>query len=227
LGPSNNWGPGSLWHATSDRDFNPVWPLSALTKDPAPLGAVVPPGNPTSCVGKTTKTSSVKPSAVLESKLAPASGSLSADLDRARTITLSVSGWQWDFVAEGPFNQAVSAAAHAGAPYATDVSKPARVVMTKALLVKGMSADLEFSSSDAAQLKAKYSGNLGALSGSDISVGFDGKWTSATTLNIATAGSFYLVGKMAPLVSGGFAAGGPRFGQPVAVQPDARVGVFH
>lgn len=192
FGPSNVVGPGSLWRKTPD-GYNVRDLLSGLEPSDDGRKKLVLEGSVSTCQGTSSQEFSAGAKVDLESKLAPASAGLSADLKRASKVVVNVNGWSWDQILEGPFEKTIN-----GAPtssYVTDLVKEEnRRVLNKAVRIAGFDADLTFSTAVAGELKGKYKDSLGQLGDSDLSAKVSLKWVNDTTLKISSPNPFYVAG---------------------------------
>lgn len=199
FGPTNNVGPGSIWREGPEGGYRLRW----TDKDLTWASNVVQPGGPLACEGKVVADFSGKASVGLTSLVAPASGELAGDLKRARTISAKANALAWDTIKEGPYEQHVN-----NLPQDSGVKQElhsgTRLVMVRALRVSGFTADLTFSQSDAASLKAKFNGEITSGVDAELSAGLSATWTNDTTLKIS-ASDFYIAGELGQYTSTGFA----------------------
>lgn len=221
FGPSNNLGAGTVMRRAADGGFRAVWRLSDAPVSAEARDRSINLGAPATCQGKSVRTSKVGASAMVESGLAPITGSLQADLNRARSVTLSVGSWAIEEVVEGPFTAMVTSIP-ADNDYRASLSRAEHFVAGRLVRVTGMAAELEFTSDVAAGLQARYTGPV-AGTGIQGSVALSGRWTSATTLRLESNDTFYIAGELYRLTGGGFAGDEGRL-LPVAVDPSARLG---
>lgn len=134
-------------------------------------------------------------------------GGLGADYKKAKEVSVTVGGWAWDGLYEGPFERAVKDLDESNL-YKQDISRSDRFVIGKALRVSGMVAELEFSSDVAAELNPKYKGPIAELGTGEVALEVATKWTSNTTLRIESKADFYLAGELYTYDDTGFAGPG-------------------
>lgn len=200
FGPSNNVGPGSIWRVPEGGGYRLRWTLGDM---PGSEVALLP-GNEVSCAGVAKTDFSGKASAGLLTSVTPASGEAAVEFGRARKITANADSLSWDILKEGPFEQYVRELP-ATSSIKQELGTNTRLVAVRALRVKGFSAELEFSASQAASLKAKYQGQLPAQLTGELNLGLEGTWVNETTLKIA-AKDFYIAGELGKYEAAGFAA---------------------
>jgi hypothetical protein len=152
-------------------------------------------GNLADCSGVSESSRRIGANALLDSKVAPASGGIATDFGRAKKVTMSVGSWTWDQIVAGPFARKLQGMGSDNQIY-KDIKAPGVFVTVKALRVKDLTADLEFESTVAVQLQGKYSGSI-ALAGGEAAIGLHGTWISETTLRITAASDFYLAAEIA------------------------------
>lgn len=205
MGPSNSVGPGSIW-AKRDGGYQLVFLL-----EDASIGVmqphVVKVGKRFSCQGKIDKKSGFSIGGILGTLLAPITGSFGLDLKRARTITMDATFLQVDLVVIGRYNRLM------GNPetpkdYVVEASKGNNYVADKGVLVKGLSATFDFGSTNTADLRAKYQGEL---SKSDsLAIGLSAYWSSDRSLTIRSVNDFYVALQLSKYRQTGSAGNPPR-----------------
>lgn len=205
FGPSNAAGAGSIWKHSTDGSYS----LRATARRLDEAGVdFLEPGSAFGCQGQVTSSSKFSPSVGLHTELAPVSGELALDLNRAKKVTVAVDSLAWEVIEGIAFEQAVQALP-ANHPVKLDLAKPDRYVLSKALRVKGLRATLEFDSETGGTLSAKYpSGNLGPLGPAEIGVGITGRWVGRTVLEIEAGADFYIAGELRRVDTTGVAATG-------------------
>ena len=146
FGPSNTLGVGSVWRKRADGGYALRWKLAGT--------GFVEPGGEFVCSGKAKKTTKIKPSVVLGALIAPVTGSISAEFDRARDVTVSVESARWEQIVEGPFEAKIREGGFE-AGVINDLKESGRYVLTRGLVVKGLKAQLTFDSSSGLDVKGK------------------------------------------------------------------------
>jgi hypothetical protein len=200
FGPSNNVGPASIWRTVDTGGYRLRWTSADM---PGAEVAVLK-GNEMSCQGTAKHDFSGKASAGLVTSITPASGEVAAEFGRARKVTVNADALAWDTLKEGPFEQYVRGLPDTN-PIKQELGTNTRLVSVRALRVQGFSAELEFTATEAASLKAKYQGALPAQLTGELNAGLQGQWKNETTLKI-TAQDFYIAGEFGQYRATGFAA---------------------
>jgi hypothetical protein len=217
FGPSNNYGPGVIWQKVSNGGYYPQWKLNNYVPNEKD---VVNYGIPFGCSGSFTASSKFDPSLLLST--VPGSADFSADIQKARKVVVQVRAIRQDDLQGGPYKQKVSNL-EPTSPIRKDLESDAFVVLRRAFLVQGLTADLEFTSDVALALKGKYKGKIGPSAPADFGVGLNAEWKSDTQLHLTSASDFYIGGELRPYKSGGLAATTEVFGEPVKGAERAKV----
>jgi len=220
FGPSNNIGPGSIWLTGADGGYQ----LRTTVTDTRALKAFLVRGTPTAC--SATSTTELKASAVanLEPSLGIVSGDLSIDLKKAKSLEVQADSIAWDLLQTAQYEHYVKHL-RSDSIVRDDLDRGGRLVLSRALRVTGYTASLEFSDSDAAALKAKYSGPLPKAITGEFGGKLSASWTSNNTLKLSSKSDFYIAGELSPYKSSGFAANGTPFGAPVDIDKSKPVTV--
>jgi hypothetical protein len=74
------------------------------------------------------------------------------------------------------------------------------------LRVHGYSAKMDFSASDAASVKAKFTG---PQLGGSLSGGLTASWNASGSLTLSSSGDFYIAGQLVKYSGTGFSSSGP------------------
>jgi len=221
FGPSNNVGPGSVWRETVDDKGNHVdYRLRYIEADlPAPKNFLQrAEDNAFQCRDGRTASFSLSASASATISAFPLSAELSNDFKRAKKVSVTVGGMAWDQIKEQPFEEYFRKTLGPGHPVYEDMNGPNRFVLYRALAVRDLVIDLEFSNEDAASLKAKYTGSLGSLAQGTIGAGISATWKSTNTLSITAPGRSWILGELCKFrPSSGFAGVGATRLQPVNI----------
>ena len=156
---SNNRGPGTIWKDSPENGYILVRSFdSTLPK----ASAVINRGAVSSCIGVHAEGSTAKGDVGVKRLFSVLPGNVSGELKQARTVDITVDGWAWDQISEGDFRDMLNVLAEEDPPnaYLTDLQRPGYRVTGRALRTNGITADLNFADSAAAQLRAKYPGGL-------------------------------------------------------------------
>jgi len=222
FGPSNDIGPGSIWRKNTDGGYNVRWLLSNVSTDDTSL---VHSGQTFTCSGQVTSSSKISPSATLESSVSPLTGSVAADFDKAKKVTVTINSVQWAELVEGPYETKVGSLDASNA-VKMDLGTGNRFVIERALKINGMTADLEFSHDDGLNLKSKYSGPIGSLGTGKVGAGLSADWKGDTTLHLVSTADFYIAGQLSPWSSMGLSSAGRKaLGPKVQKVSSAKVGL--
>lgn len=214
FGASNTTGPGSIFRQAAAGDYRIRWPIGAIS--PAPGTSVVIPGDDVTCSGTSSTASDFNASLTFTGSPAPISAGLQNDLKKAQNIQVSPTNIAWDTVAEGPYEiYASSLPVAAPGPHA-DLLTGKMLVLYRALRVHGYSAKLDFNSSDALALQAKYTGPQ--LAGS-LGAGLSASWSANGTLTISAPDNFYIAGQLVGYNGSGFSAHGSALAASVVTVP--------
>jgi hypothetical protein len=214
FGPSNNIGPGSVWRKPEGGGFRVRYSLAEMPGN----SVFITQGTPSSCDGSSETKFGTKASVGLSTSLSTASAEVQNDFQKATNIQVRAGSIAWDIVKEGPYEAYVRALPSVGG-VREDLAVGDRLVLYRALRVIGYSATLEFSTSDAAALKAKYSGVLPKSVTGDVSAEMAATWSTDNKLTLTSTGDFYLAGELVPFKPAGFASvTTAEFGLPLDVQ---------
>ena len=207
FGPSNTLGVGSVWRKRADGGYALRWKLAGT--------GFVEPGGEFVCSGKAKKTTKIKPSVVLGALIAPVTGSISAEFDRARDVTVSVESARWEQIVEGPFEAKIREGGFE-AGVINDLKESGRYVLTRGLVVKGLKAQLTFDSSSGLDVKGKLpAGDIAPGSENNpFEFGIEANWTGNTTLSLVAKTDVYIAGQLSEFRAGGLAGPGDLIGPP-------------
>lgn len=226
FGLSNTAGPGSILRkraSTEGGGYGFRWSLEDLEPNSAnwPELFTKPPANLVGCSGTSEKKTNIKAGLVLESVVVPLTGGLSVDFNRAKKVTVGVQHYKWDTLDEGPFVLKIDSLP-TESRIRQDLNRPDRLVITRALKVKGITADLEFTSGDALALQGKYNDQAPVRVGD---VTFNASWTGSgrTTLHLESPAESYLAGELSSYRSIGFSGSTSRLQSMSKVETNARV----
>lgn len=151
---SNNIGPGSIWKKTPDNGYIAVRKLDTLYPG-APAAINV--GNNVTCNGTTKVSTTVGTGIDVEQLVNVLPAGLAVDVKRARSIEVSADALRWDEVMDGPYRDMLSGLTNADPnhAYVADLKRTGLVV-GRAALVQGVTANMKFANETAAELHAKY-----------------------------------------------------------------------
>lgn len=199
FGVSNQIGPGSIWRQMPEGGFALRW----IVKDP-PIGPVSQ--KPGTCSGDTKKTFQASAGLQLDNAAIPVGGDLKTEFQRAKSITIKPTAFQWFDVIEGEYENFIRTKAD---PKIREDMTPAnaRLVMGRALQIQGFSAELVFDSSTGLDVKGKV--QEGALPITNLGFNGTAKWVGNEHLTITTQDPAYLAGELRKY-NGGFAGPGEK-----------------
>ncbi|WP_153020776.1 hypothetical protein [Pseudomonas sp. BMS12] len=224
FGPSNSIGPGSIWRQASEAGggYRVRWESASV-----PSGAEwMRNGSEFQCQGNNITKFTGAATTTFASDIAPLSAELKAELEKAKSVEVKVAMMKWDTLVEGPFEQAVLALP-ADAPLKKDLAKPGRLVMYRALLIRGFEAKLSFDTVVGGDVSAKIKdGVLQSING-ELGAGLNARWDSNKNLYLSSPSDFYVAGELVEFdMDGGFASGGNSpFSEPVDIKADADIGL--
>lgn len=198
FGPSNSVATGAIWRKYW-RGYGLRSTIDMIEPDQVKRAALVRSENPVSCSGGGTRTFEGDASVALSSLGEPLSGSLAADMERARTTTVRVREYVLEQIVEVAYESLLSSIE---GPIGNDLANPNRYVQTRAFRINGLYAEIEFDRSASAEIAAKYDGKTVSVGGAEanLRVSADGK------LVIEAEGPFYIAGELRQWKHGALAA---------------------
>lgn len=201
FGPSNQIGPGSIWSRLgSNEGYQPQWRSKDLNLNYA---EVVELGTAFPCDFSKNAKLTAKGGISALSPAANVSADLEADFAQAKTIKVSAREAAWDTVVEGPYK--VQLKKISNPDIKSDVFGPNRLVVRRALRLSGYKAVMDFDTSVAPAIKAKYDGmKLGAKVVGEVGAEFNAKWTTDEKLELSAADNVYVAGEFVEFVNGQF-----------------------
>jgi hypothetical protein len=195
LSPSNAIGPGSCWVRSDDDVYNFRFSLTEAVAVEAERDQFIEPGAAATCDGSTNSQWSIKPSVLLSSPAAPIEGDLAVEMDEKASVKLSVKTWRWMLLRPVRYEE-WSRTPRAGV-YGAEVQRPGRLIMTAAVKVEGMQADIVLSDELAAKVRAKLP--VGGTVPLKADAGLTVSWKDNRTLSVTSAGPFYIAGLLRPM----------------------------
>lgn len=203
FGPSNQIGPGSVWSRLgANGGYQPQWRTEDLNLN---YGKVVQPGKAFPCDFSKNTTFTANGGLSALSPAANVSAEVKSDFTRAKTIKVSASEAAWDTVVAGPY--LVQLKGISDAAIKSDVFGKNRLVVRRALRLSGYKALLDFDTTLAPEIKAKYDGvKLGPKSIGEVGAQFSAKWTKDEKLELSAADNVYVAGEFAELINGEFSS---------------------
>lgn len=207
LGPSNALGPGTIFQKFADGGIQP----SHLLKEYAPSpDSLMSPAQTFTCAADSSSSIKLDGSTTLPTALA-VSGSVSGAFSSASTVTVKAESLEWDQLVTGPYKSLVSGLPDSNS-VKTDLQNPNQLVLSRALLVKGMTAVLEFKGSAGGTAKLSVpSGPVPKDANSNIGIDLSANWEGDTKLTLTATSAFYIAGELRHY-SGGLAGGSPVIG---------------
>ncbi len=221
FGPSNALGPGSVWRKMDSQDgggYRVRWDSTSIPDSTSWIKA----GREFDCEGKTVTKFSGSASAAFTTDLTPFSADVKSELGKAKNVDVKISMMRWDTILEGPFEQKIMSLPDTS-PIKLDINKDGRLVMYRALLVRGFKAKLSFDTATAAALNAKLKdGVLKPING-DLGAALNVKWEKSEELTLTSVDDFYVAGELSKYSSTGFASSGSWFSPTIDVEKNAKV----
>jgi hypothetical protein len=204
FGPSNGDGPGTVFQTFASGGTQVSHLLSEY--EPAPASVLDPNPQRFPCGTNGSWTTTISGGLSLPDTL-KISGDIAANLNKAKTVTINATSIEWDQLVTGPYKSLVLGLPDANS-VKVDLLQGKQLVLTRALKVSGMTADLEFTSDIGP--KVKLSMPNGPLKG--IGVNFSAEWKSDTKLTISSTADFYVAGELRTFSQTGLAGGEANIG---------------
>lgn len=205
IGPSNTIGPGALWRKDSLGKLRLRFLIDRAIPDKQERNALFIPGEFSTCKGREKSSWRVNPVLLLGTGTDRIQGELAIDLSKAKSVAVGVTSWALDQIVEGPFETWLRE--HPDSGYVKDlidVTNGSRVVMRRAVKVRGFSTTLVFSPSVGMALRPRYSSPT--LSAGKLGVNLTSKWTNDTTLDLTSTKDIYIAAEFAELKDNRFTA---------------------
>lgn len=223
FGPSNDVGPGSVWRIANDHSLRLVWELSDAVPDVSVRDSLLRLNPPATCSGQQPTKWSLSVGFPFLSRLA--AGNLSADLSKAKKISVSVDEWRFVELKEGPYKRLLESADFKNRDYKTDLAGHDNIFIETAVQVTGLTTTLEFSSGDSVGLKAKYS--TGTVSTGDGGASLQAAWSSDNTLTLKSDKPVYLIANFAQWTGTSISGleGEPVYSSPVHIKGPVDLGI--
>jgi hypothetical protein len=176
LGPSNSTGAGTIWRSVEGGGYE----LKRLP--PNFSEGTVHAGEWSACAGTSPASFAVESGAdgAVLSKVKGGSGTLAADLKRARTVNLKVDAWRQVELVGDAFSDWVEKLP-VDDTYKLSLLRQDRVVAYRVVEVKGMTAILTFDEAAAAEIRGKYGSEGNAEGTAGLKVNFKGGNTLVIT----------------------------------------------
>lgn len=202
FGPSNTLGPGSIWReapAEANGGYRARWDANAVPNAKAWSRT----GSEFSCQASSTTTFSGEAAAALTTDIAPLAADVQAAFKSARSVEVKTTMMRWDLLLEGPYELALLGLPGNSA-LKKDLMETGRLVLYRALKVRGFEAKLSFDKDTSAALKAKYQGGVLKASNSAVGTDLNYSWSSASELLITSPNDFYVAGQLVKITAGHF-----------------------
>lgn len=193
-------GPGSRWVVFNNTSTAIAADITDLLGNPVPPEVFAkPPGVAGQCdIGNTT-TTSIGGELSLSIATLPVSGDLKARLANVKVSSVTVNGYQWESIKFDVYNNLISKIPE-GSPYR--VPGAGRQTAIAMLKVKGYTATLDTTSSQSAELNAKYSGELPKALTGDLGGGVKASVDNKGKFQITIPGETYIAGIFRPVNAG-------------------------
>jgi hypothetical protein len=133
-------------------------------------------------------------------------GTLAAELKRAQSIVVQVEALQWFDLVTGPYRAIV-----AGLPDTSAVRQDlerGHLLLSRALKVTGLKAELEFDSQTGAEVRTKLPATQIGLPAGTVGIGLKPEWQGNTKLTLTSGEDFFIAGELRKFTATGL-AGGP------------------
>jgi len=202
FGPSNNLGPGTILQkfATGGGGIQVSHLFSEYASDPESLINI---GQIFSCEGMSSSSTNIGADLSLESSLS-ISGDLSIELKKAQKISVKADSVQWVDIITGPFKQKILDLSDDHS-VKRDLLINGHLVLSRALRVRGMHAELSFSSKIGGEIKTKFPEIDVAAGLANAGIGLKGQWIGDTKLVLDSTSDFYIAGELRKFLATGLA----------------------
>lgn len=223
MGPSNNVGVGAIWRKRSGG-----YGLSRRTDQIQPPfpNEIINLGEWATCTGTEDKSFELIANAdVVLSQIGGTIG-LGADLNRAKSVKVSVGKWRKIDLEEDAFIDWIDGLPPEN-PYKKSVNRKGRLVAYRVYHVQGLTANFTFDSDTALEVRGNLQKPTLNSSVGNLGVTLKPRWTRSDTLEITSPNDFYIVAELGEYLSGvgigRAAAGGGRGGgfKSIEIEPDA------
>jgi hypothetical protein len=218
FGVSNSVGPGSVWRKESDGSLRLRFDLNELEPDAAKRAAVVEEGNTADCSGQAGTKWNIGLGLPFESQISGLNATLAGELQKARSVTVGVSGWNAAILRERAYEQLLKTKPEYGDEFVGDD----RFVAENAIRVIGFNSSFEFDKSAAGSVKTNLAvGPITLSNGTKLQA----DWESNTKLKLSSSEPFYILAAIGQVATrdGSFAFGKPTPPDPKAAVSDERV----
>lgn len=197
LGPSNVYGPGSVWRKAGELDYRVRWSLDRA--DPPSMSRIVTDGTSIRCTGERQTESVVSPRIAVPGTVAgaPIDAELGIDVTRASEAVVSVESLRIDTVDEFEFE--TWAKGPSAKNYGEDLDQPNRLVMTSAVRVEGYRAEFTFDPKTAIELGAEVGSVVEPVGGP---ANVTARWTEKNKLTVEAENAFYIAGQLTEVLPG-------------------------
>ena len=214
FGVSNSVGPGSVWRKETDGSLRLRFDLNELESDAAKRAALIEEGNTADCSGQAGTKWSVGLGLPFESQISGLNATLAGELRKARSVTVSVSGWNAGVLREHAYEQLLKIKPEYGDEFVGDD----RFVAENAIRVMGFNSSFEFDKSAVGGVKGNLAGGPITLSNGTR---LRADWESDTELKLTSSEPFYILAAIGQVSNhdGSFV-----FGKAAPAAPKAAVG---
>lgn len=197
LGPSNGLGPGTVFEPFRTGGTQESHLIDSYVQSPATV--ISPKPQTFTCAADRATKMSLSADLPLDAAL-PVGAQVGANLKRAKTIKVTADELRWVSLLTGAYKEAINNLPDSH-QVKQDIQKNGHLVLSRALQVKGLKAELEFASDVGADVKAKVPNVSGEK---DIKLG--GAWEGTTKLTITSSSDFFIAGELRKWEEGGLAA---------------------
>jgi len=205
FGPSNNLGPGTIFQKFTKGGIQVSHLISEYVSDPE---SFVNEGQIFSCEGMSSSSHSINADLSLASLLS-ISGKLGLELKKAKKINVKTDSVQWIDIITGPFKKKILDLSDDHA-VKNDLLESGHLVLSRALRVRGMYAELDFSSEIGGKIQADFPEI--SISEGPANVGIGGQWVGKTKLILKASSDFYIAGELRNFLATGLAASSEELG---------------
>jgi hypothetical protein len=194
FGPSNNLGPGTIFEKYPSGGIGLSYRIDSYVQSESARQSLINEGTIFSCEGTSSKKFALGLLLSLESLLS-LSGDLKFDLRRAEFISVSVDAAQWIDIVTGPYCTLIQKLPN-DHPVRNALSARGNLVLSRALRIRHMTAELIFSHSIGNALKKKFPEFVFSPKTDEVGIKLTGQWNSDSRLIISAASDFYIAGEL-------------------------------
>lgn len=222
FGVSNNVGPGSVWRFANDKSLRLMFELSDVFS-PANQDSLVKFNNVAGCSGNSSSKWNLRLGLPFSTGVTPLSLDLGAQLEHARKVNLTITGWAIDDLKETNWKTAFAKLRKSDPDnaYVKELEESNRLLAENVVKVSGLKVVFTFGTKLTADARARFKGK-------DIKLGPDGASlhsdvTADNEVTVNATGPFYMIAAYSSIVAGKPVGIGPTQDVPVMLTPVKKI----